>query len=561
MKSHYSLPVLLAILAFAMFASPGVAQKINNKYRAFPALGVEFKSIKGFTDVPINGSMADQDVVAQSEQGGREFVKSLEGERLPTSSFGLVVFYIKPDGPTTGHKKEVTRIKDTRKTAADFVKRLDGGKLGKQEFIAKDSEVKLNKGYRAQRAVIETTFPVTYGGKSYTIPMVYDCYTVAVERGKMLFMWDYPAEKKARRKWETAIKKSMKTIRALRGGATSVTVKDVNSESSYKDLLTFHRNDVAQTPGWRLIETPSKEYLIKTDSDDDKDIAEVIKRLEASRKLYEADFPPPAPIKSISIVRICGSAEVFHTYGKTSQGVGGWFNPGSEELVVFFDETGKDSTLSVMAHEGFHQYCHFLFDRAKAHRWFDEGHGDYYGAWKMKGKKLLQMEDMKGGYSRLPQLKTMIREETIHPLADHVRYTHREWQKQGPTNVSCYAQSFGLIKYLRMGAVGKVKGKYWKKGYEQILPNYMASLHKGFQNAYKEIREEAQDDLDAQAKLEPNDKDPDLIANAEARLVAPWDYLRSRTPDIQEEAMDDSFGLVDEDDFEKRWLDWVKKAM
>jgi hypothetical protein len=146
-------------------------------------------------------------------------------------------------------------------------------------------------------------------------------------------------------------------------------------------------------------------------------------------------------------------------------------------------------------------------------------------------------------------------------LADHVRFTHPEWQSQGPTGVSCYAQSFGLIKYLRLGSRGKVKSKYWKKEYANILPDYMLSLQAGFQEAYEEIREEARKMLDVQDALPEDDQDPDAIESAEARLEAPWDFVRSRGPDIRETAMDDSWGKVDEEEFEERWLDWVNKAM
>ena len=243
--------------------------------------------------------------------------------------------------------------------------------------------------------------------------------------------------------------------------------------------------------------------------------------------------------------------------GQTGGGVAGYFNPRSEELVLFFGESGKAMTLSVMAHEAFHQYCHFLFDRAEAHRWFDEGHGDYYGAWKLKGSRLVQEEDRSGGLARVPELREMLRAGAIKPLSDHIRYSHQEWQTQGPSNVSCYAQSFGLVYFLRMGAKRKVSNRYWKDEYAGIIPDYMEALHAGYQAAFDDIRAEARKDLEGVAE----DDDSRDAREAREKLASPWDFVRPYKPDIWEAAMKASWGKIDEAEFEQRWLEWVEKEL
>jgi hypothetical protein len=282
-------------------------------------------------------------------------------------------------------------------------------------------------------------------------------------------------------------------------------------------------------------------------------------RLEASRKLYEEDFPPESPIKEVSIVRICATQEDFNTYGQTGGGVAGYFNPRSEELVLYFPQGSAKMTMSVMTHECFHQYCHFLFERSAAHRWFDEGHGDYYGAWKMRGRKLVPNDDMDLGLARTPEIKRMLREGTVKPLSKHIRFNHPEWQGQGPSNVSCYAQSFSIIYFLREGARGRVKSSYWKKEYAQIIPNYIKTLNDGFRGAYGEIREDAQNSLDDLDADEVEGKAGDSLRE---RLKSPWDYLGLRDKlDIWEAAMEASWGLVDENEFEERWKEFVMKEM
>lgn len=532
------------------------AQKNATKYREFPALGFEFKPLKDFSDVPVIDRLKAQGIVGQFEAERGPQVKFADGGRHEYKP-SLKVYYQKPEGPTTGSDKQAKREVDERQSAEEFVLSLYGAALRGTEFEPEITEFKAAKKRVGERATMVGTLKTNVGD----IEVSFDVFTYVLTHAKVIFVWDYPADEKTAKKWSKAIEKSMKTFQLMKKGATTTDVTSVNSDSSYEDLITYHRNEVAQTPGWRLVETPSKQYLIKTNSDKDKHIKEVVARLEASRKLYEEDFPPASPITSISVVRVCATESDFHTYGETGGGVAGWFNPRSEELVLYFGDGGKDSTLSVMAHEGFHQYCHFLFGRAEAHRWFDEGHGDYYGAWKMKGRKLVPNDDMKGGLARIPEIKEMLRNGTIKPLSEHIRADHATWQNQGPSNVSCYAQSFSLIYYLREGSRGKVKRKYWDKSYADIIPSYMAELNKGYQAVYEEVRKEGQEMLDRLNELDPDDVDPEAKQAAEDRLNKPWDYARGNKDEIWEAAMEASWGKIDEKEFEERWLAYVDDVL
>lgn len=554
MKLSQHLTVCLTLLACALFASPAAAQKLNSKYRQFPAIGVEFKALKDFSDVPVSERLASTGMVAQMDAERGPQVKYSNGDRGQYTP-SLKVILIAPEGPTSEGGKERERERDERREAADFV--IDLYPLQEDKLEPELSEVKAGKPLVGERAEMVANVKMNNGG---TAEVVFDVYTFVVGLEKVMFIWDYPADKKTRKKWGGVVLKSMKSFREMKKGASETDVADVNSDSSYEDLLEYHRHEVEQTPGWELIETPSKQYLIKTNETDKKDIKEVILRLEASRELYEKDFPPKRPITSISVVRICATRDEFNTYGQTGGGVAGYFNPGSEELVLFFGEGSKAMTLSVMAHEGFHQYCHFLFDRSEAHRWFDEGHGDYYGAWKMKGKKLIQEEDMKEGLARVPEIKEMFRNEKIAPLSEHIRYDHQSWQTQGPSNVSCYAQSFALIYFLREGANGNVKRKYWKDEYATILPNYMEALYAGYQALYEEVRQEGRDMLAHFDEL-GDEVDERMLEEAQARIDRPWDFAYGNKDKIWDDAMAASWGMVDEVEFEGRWLEWIEKAL
>ncbi|MEM7517483.1 MAG: hypothetical protein AAF368_11250, partial [Planctomycetota bacterium] len=215
----------------------------------------------------------------------------------------------------------------------------------------------------------------------------------------------------------------------------------------------------------------------------------------------------------------------------------------------------------VMTHEAFHQYCHFLFNRSAAHRWFDEGHGDYYGAFILRGSRLAYGEDMVGGLSRRPHLKELLEGGQLKRLSKHIRFNHAAWQNQGPRNISNYCQSFGLISYLRLGADGDVGKKYWDKEYGTILPNYIKELAKGFSDAYAEIVAQATEELEALKEVEePDQKKIELLTKVIAR---PFDYFvdQERRQEIWDNAMDASWGKIDENQLEQDWLKWLEKVL
>jgi hypothetical protein len=234
--------------------------------------------------------------------------------------------------------------------------------------------------------------------------------------------------------------------------------------------------------------------------------------------------------------------------------VAGYFNPGTTELVLY-DNKDQDrrATLAVMSHEAFHQYCYFLFDRSEAHRWFDEGHGDFYGCYEFKGRKATPTAHMPGGLDRYQGAKTLVRENKYKPIFVHINYNHPQWQSQGPNNTSCYEQSWSIIHMLRMGALGKVSKKVWRDEYGDIIPNYIKVLHDGYQAAYAEQRAELEAELE---KLPKSDKTAELRLAIETQLKRPR-VGEERKLEIWKAAMDASWGQVDIEQFEEHWVEFV----
>jgi hypothetical protein len=356
------------------------------------------------------------------------------------------------------------------------------------------------------------------------------------------------SEERYAKSWLSTIEK------AAKGVETFEPSRILESQAgSYAERLEQARAQAARTPGWQVHATPTEKFILTTSSDDQKFIDEVIERLERSRTVFEEDYPPPPDFRQVSIVRLCNTAEEFHRYGGTGGGVLGWFNPRSTELVLFDAKTvDRNMSYAVMTHEAFHQYCYFLFGRAEAHRWFDEGHGDYYGGMKFnaRGKPKITAR-MPSGLERLSGARQMVQDGSYVPLREHLNYTHPEWQSHG---VPSYEQSWSIVYMLRQGMLGNVNRKVWRKEYADILPAYIATLRKGFEEAFAAEREkrlkeaaESGENTDATSasgtELSSGDLDPEVKA------------------EIWKKAMGDAWGNIDLDQFEEDWKLYVKKYL
>ena len=104
--------------------------------------------------------------------------------------------------------------------------------------------------------------------------------------------------------------------------------------------------------------------------------------------------------------------------------------------------------------------------------------------------------------------------------------------------------------------------RYWKDEYATIIPNYIKYLYEGYKEAYDEIRAEAQKELEKLEKRADED-DKDEIARLKERINSPWDSFRffGDKKAIWDKAMEESWGQIDEAEFEKNWLEYVDNVM
>ena len=183
---------------------------------------------------------------------------------------------------------------------------------------------------------------------------------------------------------------------------------------------------------------------------------------------------PPAPKPGTlrySVFRLCATYDQFMKYGQSPPGVVGWFSPASKELVVFLGGDkmmGSGATETVTYHEGWHQYADFYFDhpesekRGTLHRWFDEGHGDYFGSfrWGQSGWKYV------GSKMRYDDVKQMVRKGDYVPFKEIVHWDRRRFYAQNAPYY--YAQAYSMVDFLRRGE----QSRGWDPRWGQALDMY-----------------------------------------------------------------------------------------
>jgi len=510
-------PALALLCLLALGTTPGFAQKLAGKFYEDAANGYRFKPLDGYVGVPVQPG-EDSGLVTQMTSGSNEIhVYALYDAAAQEGA----------DGRTTAAKRRV----DITAVLNNF-----SGFKAIADKPESDEQIKV-KDLEARRRI--------WSLKDWYL----ESWTFTLSHADIVLV--YISEKERfDKKWRATIDSSGKSFQVIERKAADAVV--LGEGATYEQQLAKAATDAKVTPGWRALPTPSKKFIIVTNCEKPQFIDEVIKRLEGSRIIFELDYPPPPGFDAVSIVRICGSEEEFHRYGGTGGGVAGWFSPVSTELVLYDAvNTDRNATYAVVVHESFHQYCHFLFDQAEAHRWFDEGHGDYYGGLEFKTARPKITTRMPPGLNRLDVIREMVREGTYKPIRDHVNFDHHSWQTQGPSPVSCYGQSWSIVYYLRQGAEGNVSRKVWKKEYADIIPNYVRVLSEGYTAAFEEIRARRRKEAEAAGE------DPaaiDLRVNRRQMFLA----FPDRQDEIWKAAMDASWGQIDLDVFEQDWLAFIE---
>ena len=528
---------LAVVLAANFCAAPVSAQKMGRDWHEDTTRGFKFKPLDKYSPIPIQEGDRSGSALISKFLGPTVVIQN---EKKQSFNYDLQLYIFSFEDPKAKEDVEGSQSVGARKSI--------GARLAESwQWLTKDMVDNPEK----QKSFKTKDFKGEYlewHGPEGPDQQIVSTYTFPMGDANVAIVYLCTAEHF--KKYSKVFNKSVKTLQSIPIVKSSVIAE--GGKYTYEEQLQIAEEDCLKTNGWKALPTPSKRFIIKTSSDDKGFLKEVIERLEVSRDIFEEDFPPPSNFDAVSIVRICSNSDEFSSYGETRPGVAGWFSPSTTELVLYdAQNTDRNQSFAVMSHEAFHQYCHFIFDESEAHRWFDEGHGDYYGGIKIKGSRSSITNKMPGGLNRLDQIKTMVRNGTYAPLKKHINFSHSEWQNQGPSNVSCYSQSWSIIYMLRQGALGKVSKKYWDDSYAGIVPAYVKNLKAGYHELRLSLFEKVNQ---SETKIELNTPEGKDI----------WRSLRispAEKEKIWKRAMDASWGKVDLVAFEEHWLEYVKEDL
>lgn len=471
---------LFAILVMAAILSvPAQAQIKTLKLKKLPSDGFSMKVPKDWSPVPPKPE--DKDTVAKwaadtSKRGSGDY-------------YALHVMRYRPRTGTTGgdetpvglgeggefdREKMLKRWREMNRITSfkDYWKRTMRGvpmpepetfKVGKLE-----GKMYLLDGIGTRSARTSSIIGVV-NDNTYEWVVIYYAPTKAIfPEGK---------ESKATR-IKTKIKTSIKSIRLfdpVRKNQASGVDLDEMSEIDKKIEAVKRR----LPKSWTVIPTPKKQYVVVHNIPQKKTrqitfANNIVKYLERMRKHYEKVFPARKQVTAVSVVRVCQDRNEYHNYGGPG-GSAGYFSPSSGELVIYdaSKDGGMADSYSTLFHEAYHQYLYYAVGRVSAHRWFDEGYGDYFAGANPKRGFKIGVFDWRDGTAK----KAVSEGKNVH-LKDLFYYT----QPQYYANASvCYAQGWALIYFLKNKSIQK-KHPRWAK----ILNIYFDTLVEG-KNAGKAL--------------------------------------------------------------------------
>lgn len=242
-------------------------------------------------------------------------------------------------------------------------------------------------------------------------------------------------------------------------------------------------------PGWVVHNT--RNYHVQSQAGPEK-AKRLGDHMETMNAVYRRMFKPDKDGSKAQTIKLFKDEASFRAYG-APQGAAAYYSYDDREMVCYdtgkwsddakvdapvtgpgsarerlmrrlsrFDDALKMDLLGCAAHEGWHQYYHWLVvSRVGLPSWINEGMGDYfYTAAPKEGKgRKAELGRMFDG--RLWVLLTAKRQGRLVPLAEFVEMLQQDYYSNPSI---CYAQGWAFCQFLLHGGGGK---------YAKIIPTYV----------------------------------------------------------------------------------------
>lgn len=217
--------------------------------------------------------------------------------------------------------------------------------------------------------------------------------------------------------------------------------------------------------------------------------------MEVMNAVYRRMFPPDKAGVKAQTIKLFKDQASFRAYG-APPGAAAYYSPNDREMVCYdtgkwsdekepaapatggetardrlarrlgrFEDMMKMDLLGCAAHEGWHQYYHWLVvSRVALPSWINEGMGDYfYTASPREGRgKKADLGNIFDG--RLSVLKAAKRQNAMVPLEQFLQMLQQDYYSNPSV---CYAQGWAFCQFLLHGENGK---------YAKLIPNYVKQL-------------------------------------------------------------------------------------
>ncbi len=224
---------------------------------------------------------------------------------------------------------------------------------------------------------------------------------------------------------------------------------------------------------WWYVETPNYILTSNLSRRNRVLVSRIQSDIEIVRGAYARLFPPITEIREVSVIRVFGDRREYLNYvDKSMKWSGGLWMPTKKELVISPVQANntrdqRESVLSVVYHEAFHQYLYYALDRIMPPIWFNEGHAAFFEACRLDrdggGVQVLENpQRVKALEQLLQQRRARLDLKRIMMMSPPEFYAtdHGSKPAAGQTRNENYAIAWGLVYFLRKAGPLYADGRY-----------------------------------------------------------------------------------------------------
>lgn len=234
-------------------------------------------------------------------------------------------------------------------------------------------------------------------------------------------------------------------------------------------VLALVEKELGGLPWQKTYTVKSAHYVVYTNSSEE--YAKTISaHAEHIYKVYSKIFPKKKMRKDLFPIYVFNTRKEYVQAGSPGRSAG-YFHPILQKL-VFYKQPDLDNTLTVLYHEGFHQYVHYYAPYIPS--WFNEGNGDFFGGCRQEGIIMA----IKPNKWRLGMIKQSIKGKTYVDLSKLMQMSKA--QMYSGNKSLHYAQAWAMVYFFWMYNGGQ---------YRPYLKNYFKLIREGYGGveAYKKV--------------------------------------------------------------------------